>query len=165
MTARRSRTRSVRGLQGSLILLAVLLVAVTVFPAAAYSTGDAGRGVTVSVADDPDALLAIETAASVRTGHVDRLVVVTNGLGRGATVTVSLTPEAASKGELVIDGARVGDTYSATLSHSEGFALDIDIPADSSDVGDDIVFDVTAETASARMSAPGRRVPIEDGST
>lgn len=162
MSGGRSRRRSRRVLPALVLLLGVLLAGATLLPAASYSTGDVGRGATVGVTDDPQAILALDTAAGVRINHTDQLVVVTNDLEGAATVTVTLSDDSATKADLAVDGALVGDEYTVDLNRTESVAIDVDIPNDDSYVGDDIVFDVSADGVDIDATASNRTATIED---
>lgn len=164
MSRRRSRTRSRRVLPLLVVFLGVILIGGTLLPAASYSTGAVDRGTSVGVADDPTALLALDTAAGVRIGQTDQLVVVTNNLGSAATVTLTLGDDSATKADLVVDGATVGDSYTVDLAQAGSVTIDVAIPADDSYVGDDIVFDVSADSSDVDAVVTDRRVPIEGAS-
>lgn len=165
MSSGRSRRRSRRVLPTVVLLLGVLLTVGTLLPAASYSTGDAGRDATVGVTDDPQAMLGLDTASSVRTGHVDPLVNVTNDFESTATVTVTLNDDSATKVDLVVDGANVGDEYTIDLNRSETVAIDVDVPDDDSYVNDNVVFDVSADGTDIDAVASNRTTTIEDGTT
>lgn len=164
MSRRRSRTRSRRVLPMLVVILGVVLLGGTLLPAASYSTGTVDRGASVGVTDDPMALLALDTAAGVTIGQTDQLVVVTNNLESAATVTLTLDDDSATKADLVVDGTTVGDAYTVDLARSASVAIDVAIPADASSVGDDIVFDVSADSSDVDAVVTNRRAPIEEAS-
>lgn len=144
------------------VVLAVVLAGATLLPAASYSTGDAGRGATVGVTEDSQAMLALDTSAGVRIGNTDRLVVVTNDLPSTATVTVTLSDDAATMADLVVDGVVVGDEYSLELDSTASVSIDVQIPDDESYVGEQIVFDTSADSVDIDAVAANRSAPIED---
>jgi hypothetical protein len=165
MSRGRSRTRTVRILPLAALLVAVLLVGATVLPAASYSTGDVGRGASVGVTDDPQAILGLDTASGVRIGHTDQLVVVTNNLDGAATVTVTLSDDSATKADLVVDGSNVGDEYTADLNRLESSTVDVSVGNDTTYVGESIVFDVSADGTDIDALATNRSASIEDSTT
>lgn len=164
MTRRRPRRRTRRVLPLTIAVLAIVLGGATLVPAASYSTGDVSRGTAVGVTDDPQGLIALDTATGVRIGHTDRLVVVTNNLDSAATVTVSLHDGSATFAELVVDGTRTGDSHTVELDPAASVGIDVEIPDDGSLVGDDIVFDTSADSAALDAVLRDRRAPIEDSS-
>lgn len=165
MSRGRSRTRTVRVLPIAVLLVAVLLVGATVLPAASYSTGDVGRGASLGVADDPQAILGLDTASGVRIDHTDQLVVVTNNLDSAATVTVTLDDDSATKADLVVDGVNVGNEYTTDLNRSESSTIDVYVGNDTSYVGESIVFDASADGTDIDAVATNRSAAIEDSTT
>jgi hypothetical protein len=165
MSRGRSRTRTVRILPLAVLLVAVLFVGATVLPAASYSTGDVGREASLGVADDPQAILGLDTASGVRIGHTDRLVVVTNNLDGAATVTVTLSGDSATKADLVIDGSNAGDEYTVDLNRFESSTIDVSVGNDTSYVGESIVFDASADGIDIDAVATNRSAQIEDSTT
>lgn len=165
MSRRRSRVRTVRALPLTVLLIAVIFVGATVLPAASYSTGDIDRGAALGVADDLQAIIGLDTASSVRIGHTDQLVVVTNNLDSAATVTVTLSDDSATKADLVVDGVNVGDEYTVDLDRSESSIIDVSVTDDDSYVGDRIVFDTSADGTTTDALARSRSATIEDSTT
>jgi hypothetical protein len=165
MSRGRSRTRTVRILPLAVLLVAVLFVGATVLPAASYSTGDVGREASLGVADDPQAILGLDTASGVRIGHTDRLVVVTNNLDGAATVTVTLSGDSATKADLVVDGSNAGDEYTVDLNRFESSTVDVSVGNDTSYVGESIVFDTSADGIDIDAVATNRSAQIEDSTT
>lgn len=162
MSRRRSRERSRRVLPVVVVVLAVVLAGATLLPASSYSTGDADRGATVGVTEDSQAILALDTSTGVRIGNTDRLVDVTNNLPSTATVTVTLSNDAATMADLVVDGVVVGDEYSLELDSTASVSIDVQIPDDQSYVGEQIVFDTSADSVDIDAVAANRSAPIED---
>jgi hypothetical protein len=165
MSRGRSRTRTVRILPLAVLLVAVLFVGATVLPAASYSTGDVGREASLGVADDPQAILGLDTASGVRIGHTDRLVVVTNNLDGAATVTVTLSGDSATKADLVVGGSNAGDEYTVDLNRFESSTVDVSVGNDTSYVGESIVFDTSADGIDIDAVATNRSAQIEDSTT
>ncbi|MFC7208931.1 hypothetical protein ACFQL3_01590 [Natronoarchaeum sp. GCM10025321] len=162
MSSGRSRARSRRVLPATVLLLVVLLLGATLLPAASYSTADVDRGATLGITDDPQALIALDTATGVRIGHTDQLVVVTNNLQNTATMTVTLNDASATKADLVVDGISVGDEYTVDLDATESVAVDVAIPDDDTYVDEKIVFDTSADSVGIDAVATNRSATIED---
>lgn len=157
MTRRRSR----RVLPLTVALLVVFALGASVLPAASYSAANVDRGLSAGVADDPNAVLGLTIVENVTVGTTEQLVVVTNGLGSDATVTISLSSESASKGDLSVDG-QTGDELSVALAAGNSLTVDVIVANESANVGTDLVFHVTADGSSISATVDGRRTTITD---
>lgn len=159
MTRRRSR----RVLPLTVALLVVLALGASVLPAASYSAANVDRGLSAGVADDPNAMVGLTITENVTVGTTEQLVVVTNGLGTDATVTVSLASGSMSKGNLSANGA-TGDELSFTLAAGGSQTVDVAVANESANVGTDLVFHVTAAGSGVTATVDGRRTTITDTS-
>lgn len=128
--------------------------------ASGYTSGDATRGSTAAVVEDDVGAHGLALNDSVRVNATDRLVTVTNDLGREVTVVVDLDPDSQDVGELVVDGSSTGDTATFVLPAGDSKRVNIDVPDDSSLDGRDVVFDVTADDPGLWVNASNRSVPV-----
>ncbi|WP_323676167.1 hypothetical protein [Halorubellus sp. PRR65] len=128
--------------------------------ASGYTSGDAARHSDAAVTADDGAAHGLAVNDSVSVNASDRLVTVTNRLGREVTVTVALDPDSRDVGELVRDGASAGDTATFALAAGASEQVSIDVPDDGSLDGRDVVFDVTADDVGLWVNASNRSVPV-----
>lgn len=131
------------------------------FSATAFSTGDAARETTADVTTDGSGACSLDAAAAVHVNSTERLVTVTNHLGRPVSVTVTLRDDSTHLGDLVVDGTTAGDTASFDLPESESQRVDIDVPDDSSLDGETVFFHVEATDSGLDVAATDRSVPVE----
>ncbi len=118
----------------------------TLYGTGAFSAVSAGRGISVNAADDPNALVALDIAASVASNSAgERLVTVTNNFGDTLTVTVELTGQAANDGTISL----VDSILSLGVGGTGDVLVDLDEPNPNTD---EITFDVTAETDTASVT-------------
>ncbi|MFB6137604.1 MAG: hypothetical protein ABEJ42_04605 [Halobacteriaceae archaeon] len=129
--------------------------------AGAFTVGNADRGTSVDVASDPNATLALDLAADVHVNATERLVTVTNNLGRDATVTVRLRDDTAHRGDLVLDGTNVGNSTSFALGVGANQRVDLAVPDDSSLANTTMYVAVSASASGLSTEAPDRAIPIE----
>jgi len=127
--------------------------------ASGFTTGDATRPSNAAVVDDEVAAHALAVNSTVHVNATDRLVTVSNDLGRDVTVVVELRSESRDDGDLVLDNATTGDSATFTLAPGESKRVYIDVPDDSSLEGRDVLFDVTADDVGLRVNASNRSVP------
>lgn len=161
---RRSRSRRSGSSGWGAIAVALTVLAVTAgggIEAGAFSTAGADRQSSIDVASDPEGALGVDTAVAVHVNSTERLVNVTNHLGREVTVTVELRSGSTDRGDLVVDGVNEGNRTSMTLGRGESLQVDVAVVDDSTLVGESIRFDVRGSTAGLRVSANDRSVPIE----
>lgn len=165
MRRRRSRRRGRRA--GRTVgLLALLLVMGFVAGAggvhsAAFSTAAGDRASSVDVTTDDSGAHTLDTAGSVHVNSTEPMVNVTNRLGRSTTVTVSLADNSTHMGDIVVDGVNESDQASFSLSSGDTKRVKLDVPDDSSLVGETVYFHVNASDEGLEVSAPDRSVPIE----
>ena len=161
MSRRRTRSRATRRRW----LLGLLLVTGAAvyggFSASAFSTGDVDRTAAADVTTDDSGACSIDAATAVHANSTERLVAVTNHLGRPVSVTVTLRDDSTHIGELVVDGSHTGDTASFDLSMGETQSVDIDVPDDDSLVGEEAFFHVEATDSGLDVAATDRSVPVE----
>ncbi|MFB6303369.1 MAG: hypothetical protein ABEH78_10985 [Haloferacaceae archaeon] len=170
MTRKRKRRRSRRRRLSTLCALLIGLAGVWVVLAAgggggvastAFSTATAPRGATADVTIDSSGAHSLDTAQSVHTNSTEALVNVTNRLARDASVTVALRDDSTGTGDLVVDGSKQGDIATFTLSRGGAQTVEIEIPDDSSLVGETVYFHVNATATGLDVRAPDRSAPIE----
>lgn len=128
---------------------------------AAFSTGATDRGASVDVTSDESGAHGLDVAGSVHVNSTDPMVNVTNRLGRSTTVTVTLADNSTHMGDIVVDGVNEGDQASFSLSAGDTKRIKLDVPDDSSLVGETVYFHVNASGEGLDVSAPDRSVPVE----
>lgn len=128
--------------------------------ASGFTSADATRHSTAAVVSDDAGAHGLAVNDSVRVNATDRLVTVTNNLGREVTVVVDLDPDSQDVGDLVVDGSNTGDTATFVLPVGDSKRISIDVPDDSSLDGRDAVFDVTADDTGLWVNASNRSVPV-----
>lgn len=128
--------------------------------ASGYTSGDASRSAAADVVGDDVAAHGLAVNDSVRINATDRLVTVTNDLGRDATIVVDLHSESTDVGDLVVDGATTGDTATFVLAAGESKDVLLDVPDDSALEGRTVHFDVTADDLGLWVNASNRSVPV-----
>lgn len=166
MRKRRSRSRGSKGsTPGLATLLSSLLVVAIVLGGgamgtASFSAGETPRGSSVDVTGDKQAALSLDTATSVQVNSTDPLVNVTNQLGQDVTVTVALRADSTEKGELVLDGARVGNSTSFSLAQGATQTVEIAVANDTSLAGGSIFFRVDASASGIDVAAPDRETQV-----
>lgn len=161
---RRSRSRGTKYPLWTAVVVAASLLAVAAgggIGAGAFSTADVDRQSSIDVASDPEGALGVDTATAVHVNSTERLVNLTNRLGRETTVTVELRSGSKDRGDLVVDGVNEGNRTSRTLGPGESVQIDVSVPDDGSLVGESIRFDVRGSATGLRVSANDRSVPIE----
>ncbi|MBX0323018.1 hypothetical protein EGH21_08260 [Halomicroarcula sp. F13] len=137
-----------------------VLVGATVLPAASFTTAEVGRGATISVVDDSNAIHNLAVASSATIGQTSRLVTVTNDLGTDVSVEIALRADSTDKGDLVVDGTSVGDSYTFSLATGTSREIDIDVVSDSTLDGEQIYFGVNATGTGLTVTAPDRNVSL-----
>ena len=159
---RRSRSRGYDRRFAVVVAISLLAAAAGgAVESGAFSTVDVDRSSSIDVASDPAGVLGVDVANSVAVNSTERLVNVTNRLGRATTVTVELRSASADRGDLVVGGRNEGDRVSTTLDRGESVRVDVSVPDDGSLVGESIRFDVRGSATGLRVSANDRSVPIE----
>lgn len=158
-TRRRARTR------GPIVTACgVLVVVVAVLgaglPAASFTYGEVPRTSDVDVVSDERAALALDTASEVTINDTSKLVTVTNQLGRGVTVTVTLRSDSADVGDIVVDGTNHGSETSFSLARGANETVRIKIPDDSSLTDDVVYFHVKASAPGLAANARDRSAPV-----
>jgi hypothetical protein len=144
------------------VAVAIIVCGASVLPAASYSTTGVDRGASLGVADDPDAMLGLVITDNVSIGENQELVTVTNRLDADATVTVALHDDSTSKGTLSVKGGETGDTVSFTLADGSSETVYVDVANESSIVGDELIFRVSADSADVDGTANDRRTDITE---
>lgn len=151
-----SRYRRGGGGRRYLLVVLAVLVATAAVPSSSFTTGSLDRGGDIDVVDDPSGVVGLDVAPGVTNGSVDPLVNVTNNFGR--TVTVTVTLQDGSDGDLYVDGTNVGDEASVTLD--PGQRQQIDVKA-TSGAGSDLAFDGTAAVTGFSGELPDRSTTVE----
>lgn len=144
---------------GALVL--VVVVVATTVPAASFTHGEASRSAAVSVASDGNAPLRIDTASAVTINDTSDMVNVTNGLGRGVTLTVSIRSDSTDEGDLVVDGTNYGDQVSVSLADDATETVRVSVPDNDSLTDEVLYFHVTASAQGLEVNANDRSVPID----
>lgn len=158
-TRKRSRTRHPIITACGVLAVVVLVVGVSL-PAASFTHGEVPRGTSVDVTSDENGALALNTAQAVSINDTSDLVGVTNHLGRGVTVTVTLRSDSTDKGALAVDGTTDGNETSFTLASGGQETVRIEIPDDSSLTDDAVYFHVTVSGPGLTAAARDRSSPI-----
>lgn len=151
----RSRTFTV------LAVLGLVVVAALGQGTGAYTTGRIDRTSNVDVTADSTGVYGIDTAAAVHTNSTERLVTLTNRLGRDVSVTVSLRSGSTDAGDLVVDGENVGDEVTLSLTNGDSRRIDVRIPDNETLVGRTVGFDARATATGLHATAANRSVTIE----
>lgn len=128
---------------------------------AAFSTATTDRAASANVTTDGSGAHTLDIAGSVHVNATDPMVNVTNQLGDSVTVTVTLTENSTGKGDLVVDGVNENDQASFSLSTGDTKRVELDVPDNSSLVGETVYFHVNASGGGIDVSAPDRSVPID----
>ena len=148
------------------VLLAVALVVVWIggggISAVSFTAGDVQRSAAADVTSDPLGAHAIDAASAVSVNATDPLANVTNRLGRGVTVTVRLRDDSTHVGDLVVDGTTVGNEATFALAQGATETVSIAVPDDSSLATESVYFHVNATASGIDVSAPGRRVEVNE---
>lgn len=157
------RARSPAPTHGAFVVACWLVVALACWQGAAasgFTSADNSRPAGVDVvADDTGAhRLVVNDAVSVNA--TDRLVTVTNHLGREVTVVVALDADSRDVGDLVVDGASTGDSATFVLAAGDSERIFLDVPDDDSLDGRTVRFDVTADDTGFWVNASNRSVPV-----
>lgn len=166
MRGRRSRRRGPRSPLPVLVLaVGAVLVAAAAFGSvgmgtASFDTGQVDRGGAVDVTDDATAAHALDVADGVSVNATDPLVNVTNRLGTDVTVTVVLRDDSTHVGDLVVDGAVVGDRTSFALAAGATRTVEIEIPDDDALSTETVSFHVNASGGSVDVRAPDRSAEV-----
>lgn len=164
MSRRRSRRRGRRtGWTKGLVVLLVMGFVASMGGAhsAAFSTATTDRAASANVTTDESGAHTLDIAGSVHINATDPMVNVTNRLGDSVTITVTLTENSTAKGDLVVDGVNESDQASFSLSTGDTKRVELDVPDDSSLVGETVYFHVNASGGGIDVSAPDRSVPID----
>lgn len=152
--------RNSGGSRVSLAILATIvgvIVFVGVVPAGSFTLADLPRTAGTDVVGDVDGTLGLDVAASVQQNRIERLVDVTNNLGRTVTVTITVTNS--NRHDLYVDGTNHGST--ATFSLGDGATQQVDVEAHARE--NQVVFDVTATTTGLSVTANGRSTDVTGG--
>jgi len=157
---RRTHPRHRNWWRVALVVSIAVLLGATVLPAGSFTTAEVNRGVTASVVDDSNAIHNLAVASSVTIGQTSRLVTVTNDLGRDVSVEVALRADSTDKGDLVVDGTNVGDSYTFSLATGTSREIDIAVVSDSTLDGQQIYFGVNATATGLTVTAPDRDVSM-----
>lgn len=154
MTKRRRSTDRHRVV---VVVLAMLALAALVIPAASYTTADLSRSGSITVTDDSDGLLGLDTAAAVCENSIDqRLVMVTNSFDHRLDVTITLgSTETATFTDGSTEALR-------TLEPSATTSVDVDVSGVS---GDSMVFSVTGTGTGLSVTMADRTVAVEECGT
>lgn len=151
----RSRILTVCG-----VVLVVLVVVGATLPAASFTRSQADRSSAVSVANDDNAVLSLDTASEVTINGTSDLVNVTNGFGQSVTLTVSIRSDSTDEGDLVVDGTNHGDEVSLSLADGATETIRVEVPDDSTLTDEVLYFHVAASAPGLEVTANNRSVPI-----
>lgn len=151
-----SRYRRGGGGRRYLLVVVAVLVAMATVPSSSFTNGSLERGDDIDVVDDPSGVIGLDVAAGVTNDSVDPLVNATNHFGR--TVTVTVTLETGSDGDLYVDGTNVGDEASVTLDPGQRQRIDVKA---TSGAGSSLAFDASAVTTGFSGNFPTRSTDVE----
>lgn len=145
------------------VTLALALVAVAVLgsfvPATSFTTGTVDRGSSVDIVADSDAVLALDISTGLQAGSTQLLVNVSNYLGQSVSVTISL--DDGSEGDLVVGGTNEGDSTTVDLAQNGSQEIDIDVPCDVP-AGETVAFSFDVSGNDLAVST-GRSADVTDG--
>lgn len=127
---------------------------------ASFSTSDAPRENVVNVVSDESAAHSLDTASAVHINATDPLVNVTNQLGQGVTVTVTLRSDSTHIGDLVVGGTNDGNETTFTLAEQDTQTVKIKIPDDTSLTTETVYLRVSATAPDLEVSAPDRNASV-----
>lgn len=165
MTRRRRRSRGGRSWLTPFVVGLVLVVVIGAsgvgLKSVAYSSSSTPRATTADVVVDESGVHALDTTQAVHLNSTEALVNVTNHHTREVSVTVSLRDDSTHLGDLVLDGASVGNSATFSLTNTATQTVEIRVPDDGSLDGETVYFHVNASTTSYSVSAPDRSAPVE----
>lgn len=144
----------------ALVIIAVLVTAVSVLPAASVTHADVPRPSGADTVGDTTAVHGLDTASDVHINSTDVLTNVTNRFGRALTVTVTLRNDSDHIGDLVVGGTNVGNQTSFTLNNGETKVVSIRIPNDDSLTDEVVYFHVETSGPGIAGNTPDRNVPV-----
>lgn len=129
-------------------------------PAASFTSADLTRGSSATVVDDPTGVLSLDVAASVQKNNRERLVDVTNNLGK--TVSVTVTLQDGSQGDLYIGSGDTTGSDSVTFNLADGATQTIEVQT-TGNPNTDMYFDVTATATAIDITMNNRFTTIQGG--
>lgn len=154
MTKRRRSTDRHRVM---MVVLAALALGALVIPAASYTTADLSRSGSITVTDDSNGLLGLNTVTAVCANSTDqRLVTVTNSFNHRVDVTITLS---STETATFTDGSTEA---LRTLEPDATTSFDIDVSGAS---GDSVVFSVEGDGTGLSVTTADRPVAIEECGT
>lgn len=143
------------------VLLVAFVLGGASMGATSFTAGDASRNSGVDVVSDDQGALALDVASAVHVNSTDPLVNVSNQLGQDVTVTVALRDDSDHVGDLVVDGANVGNSTSFALAQGETQTVEIEIPDDESLTDETASFSVDASGTGIEVTAANNSAPVE----
>lgn len=138
----------------------LLLLALVAVPAASMTQAVLGRSAASDVVDDPSGAVGLDVADAVTKNSVDPLVNVTNNFGVDLSVTVTL--QDGSDGDLYLDGTNVGDQVTFTVVSGDTRTVDIEA---ANSAGPQIYFDVSASSSGIDFEAANRHTDVNGGNS
>lgn len=119
--------------------------------------GTLGRAADSDVVADPSGAVGLDVANTVTKNSVDPLVNVTNNFAVDLSVTVTL--QDGSDGDLYHDGTNVGDQVTFTVVAGDIRRVNVEA---SGSAGNQLFFDVTASSGGIDFSASDRNVDVNN---
>ena len=146
------------------LVVVTAALAVTALPAASFSTASVPRDTNANVVKDPDAVVGLDKAESVREDEKDRLVTITNNFDGPADVTISLVED---DGDFYVDTDGDGTAENVGNSHTftglaSGGTVEVCVEAAASTAGTVLEYDLNGEHSETTFDMR-RSADIESG--
>lgn len=166
MSRRRSRSRR-RGGSTARIAVAVLLVLGLIggpgpIGLLAFQTGEVERTTSLATVDDGNAGMYMDPHRVMNSGETCTLVDLTNDLGTGLDVTVSLRDDSTQHGNLTLESTGdEGNEVTFSLASGASETVGISLVSDIAD-GTNVYFHVNATSAPIGLTATDRYGTVDD---